>query len=152
MATKDMVLVGCNLPNGYVMQCYAPRTVQLKVLGGGVRDEVQYFPDPTLAPVKINGPAVPFGERPRWDIKNGYGFTEVSRKFWERWAPFNKDILASKAIICDDTIEGAFARAKEFHKDFPSGLQPLRKKKDPRVKITLLKEIQLVDGEGDEAV
>jgi hypothetical protein len=138
--SRDSVLVGCNIPNGFVMKCFAETEVEVLVLGGGKRFEKQYRADPQWPEVKLSGPAVPWGTHPTYDIKSGYAFTTVSKKFWDRWAPWNKDLLASKSIICGDDQDAAFSLAKDY-KNCKSGLQPLRQKKDLRVKIATRPEV-----------
>lgn len=145
--SRDTVLVGCNIPNGFVMRCFTPTKRKVPVLGGGERDEEIYLADPSWPEVKLNGPAVPWGQHPKFDVKHGYAFTSVSKAFWERWKPWNTDLLSSKSIIAADTQDEAFGMAKDF-KDVKSGLQPLRRKKDPRVKISTRPEVT-IEEEGE---
>lgn len=145
--SRDTVLVGCNIPNGFVMKCFKKTTQKVLVLGGGQRDEEMYLADPEWPEVKLNGPAVPWGKHPAYDIKSGYAFTVVPKKFWDRWVPWNKDFIKSKSIICGGDQDAAFGLAKDY-KNVKSGLQPLRRKKDPRVKIQTRPEV-VIEEEGE---
>jgi len=131
MATsKDTVLVGCKIPNGLMLELdtFIKQTEQ--VIGGGVRES--RIAARTGETFRLNGPAVPFGQRPTFDIKGGYAFTEVPKLFWEQWSKNHKDLLSTKQIIVAETADGLLGQARDF-KDLKSGLQPLRREgKDPR--------------------
>src|SRR5690242_12292517 len=145
--SRDTVLVGCNIPNGLWMECFVPTTVKIPVLGGGERDETQYRADPSWTRIKLNGPAVPWGKHATFDIKSGYAFTSVPKHAWDKWAAQHTDFIASKSVICGETQDAAFGLAKDF-KNVRSGLQPLKRKKDPRVKINTRPEVT-IEEEGE---
>lgn len=148
--SRDTVLVACNIPNGLEMRCWLPNKVQQPVLGGGVKEVVEYnASDPDFPPLKLNGPAVPWGQRPGYDIKAGYALTVVPKRYWERWSSQNPSFIKSRSVFAADDRDSAVGQAKDY-RDVRSGLQPLRRKKDPRVKLKTRKEIVVSEDDGSE--
>lgn len=79
------------------------------------------------APVKINGPAVPYGQAPAFLIAGGYALTpNVPAEFARKWMEQNKDsdLVLNNLIYIQDKPDGAAKQAKE-QKSVKSGLEPL---------------------------
>ena len=144
--SSDTVLIGCRIPNGHVLQCYRlvdRRDYHVKMPDGAV--EKQALPDGGT--VKLNGPKTPWGQRPDYDVKSGYAFTRVERKFWEKWVSQHKgdEVIVNKQIIVADKRDDLIGMASEFKKDFRSGLEPLAQGgKDPRLP-KLRREIEILE-------
>lgn len=81
------VVVACKHPPGIFMRIFKSQEFDVPVLGGGTRKEAKSFA--VGSPIKINGPAVPFGQAPRCRIVNGYALTtdipaDVARTYMEQ--------------------------------------------------------------------
>lgn len=94
-----IVVVGCKLPNGIVLE--HPVDPQIKVELKGTNSE-------TI-------------------IGTGYSSTEVDGDFWELWAAQNKDFppFKSQAIFVAKSGNDVAAKAQEL-KDETTGLEPMR--------------------------
>ena len=118
------VTVACKIPNGIVMQLYEMRD-GIEPGPGGVR--TIKIAHKTHDPIKINGPALAFGEMPRFTIICGFALTPgVDAVFWEKWKDQNFDNDAVKAglITAWPTVVDAEAYARD-HKTLKSGLEPI---------------------------
>ena len=117
------VTIGCKLPNGFLMTIYKGEPVQLPRLGGGTVEETRAVPIGT--PIKINGPAVPHGQRPAFVIAGGYALTpDVPADVAKAWFEQNKHSAMVKnevVIMHDKDTKGAAKERLEIR----SGLEPL---------------------------
>ncbi|QPF81669.1 hypothetical protein IC762_17750 [Bradyrhizobium genosp. L] len=78
-------------------------------------------------PIKINGPAVPFGATPPFVIAGGYALTpNVPGDFMEKWMEANKDspMVKNNVIFVQKSDAAAQKQAKE-QKEVQSGLERL---------------------------
>jgi hypothetical protein len=125
MVTKrNVVTVACKVPNGLLLRAFkmVPAREQTPT---GYRDIEKA--EQVGNPVKINGPAVPFGQAPDYPIVGGYALTpNVGKEFFEEWLHQNEDHAAvrAKLIFAHGNLTVVSDRAKE-QKDVLSGLEPL---------------------------
>jgi hypothetical protein len=125
MATKNnRVTVACKIPNGLLLRVFnmVPAREQTPT---GFRDieKAKQVGDT----VKINGPAVPFGQALEHSIVGGYALTSnVDKEFFEAWLRQNEDHTAVKAglVFAHGNLSVISDRAKE-QKEVLSGLEPL---------------------------
>jgi hypothetical protein len=104
-----MVVVGCKLPNGLIM-------------------EVGKVGDDRYTQVRLRGTNDS-------NIVGGYGLTEVSKEFWDEWFKKNKNLsFVKKGFVF---AHGDMASARDVAKERTlelTGLEPLNPHKDERVK------------------
>jgi hypothetical protein len=126
MATTrtNLVTVACKIPNGLLLRNFKmmPAREQTPT---GYRDieKAEQVGDT----VKINGPAVPFGQVPEYTVVAGYALTpNVDKEFFDEWLRQNADHAAVKAnlIFAHGNRAVVSDRAKE-QKEVRSGLEPL---------------------------
>lgn len=130
------VTVACKLPNGMILQHWKMQTFHDPVLGGGHREVQRSVEDG--APIKVHGPAVPFGLVPKFLIVGGYALTTgVSKDFWDKWLHQNRnhDSVVNRCIFAMPTMDAAQGQADDLT-DVQSGLQPIVPDKDKRVPRT----------------
>lgn len=148
---EDVVMVGCKLPHGLIMEIPEP----------GTMDSI----NPTTGEVmKIQGrkPA-PVGKRyilkgansmRRNDKAMGqfpYGITPIPRAFWERWLARYKDadFVTKGFVFAEDTMRDAQASAKEKLPEL-TGMEAMAQEKDPRIKSrTRVPDAQEVETDQD---
>ena len=123
--TGGTVTVACKIPAGIWMRVFEKDEYDMPVLGGGTRKESRALPKGE--PIKINGPAVPFGKVPPFMIKGGYALTpnvpaDIAQEFMRQNA--NSDMVKNNLIFIHEKHEYAEKRAKEL-KAVKSGLEPL---------------------------
>jgi hypothetical protein len=104
-----MVVVGCKLPNGLIMELGKPG-------------------DDAYTQVRLRG-------MNDSNIVGGYGLTEVSKEFWDAWFRKNKNLTFVKKGFVFSHADMASARdvAKERALEL-TGLEPLNPHKDDRIK------------------
>lgn len=132
----ETVTVACKLPNGLMLQHWRMDTFHDPVLGGGYRKVERAVEDGP--PVRVNGPAVPFGVTPRFLIVGGYALTTgISKDFWDKWLSQNRnhDSVIGKCIFAMPTMDAAQGQADDLA-EVTSGLQPIVPDKDKRVPRT----------------
>jgi len=125
MATKkSLVTVACKVPNGLLLRVFkmVPAREQTPT---GYRDieKAEQLGDI----IKINGPAVPFGQAPEYSIVGGYALTaNVDKEFFEAWFHQNEDHAAVRSglIFAHGNLAMLSDRAKE-QKEVLSGLETL---------------------------
>ena len=125
MAVKnDVVTVACKVPNGLLLRIFnmAPAREQTPT---GYRDieRAEQVGDT----IKINGPAVKFGQIPEHTIIGGYALTpNVNKDFFEKWLHQNSDHPSVRAGLIFANAKPAMVtgQAKE-QKALLSGLEPL---------------------------
>jgi hypothetical protein len=133
--SADMVMVGCKLPHGLIMEVPEPGTMESV--------------DPNTGKVlKIQGrkPA-PIGERfilkgaNSMRTRSGaqgqfpYAITPIPRAFWERWIARHKDseFVKKGFVFAEDSMRDAQASAKEKLPE-TTGMEAMAQDKDPRIK------------------
>ena len=124
--SSKTVSVGCKLPNGHILQLFAPHK-EVEVGPGGQSRTIEVH-RPTGEQVRLNGCATPVGgPQPKYLILGGYGITpNVPADFMEKWMEANKDslLVKNKLIYVAPTRDAAEAKAEEMA-DIKSGLEPL---------------------------
>lgn len=132
---SQTVFVGCKLPRGIMLQLHTEGTIDRQVMGGGIKAQKIFMRDPGKdSSVRLKGNTLPFGSLPNYPIVGGYGITEVSRAFFEKWHGQNPGmhyLLAQKILMVYDDLPDASAGSRE-HAEIRSGLEPLNPKGDPR--------------------
>jgi hypothetical protein len=125
MATKrNVVTVACKVPNGLLLRAFKmiPAREQTPT---GYRDIEKAEQVGEI--VKINGPAVSYGQAPDYPIVGGFALTpNIDKEFFEAWLHQNADHAAVKAglIFAHGNLTVVSDRAKE-QKNVLSGLEPL---------------------------
>ena len=119
----ETVDVYCKLPHGLILQLCAPVNIDVPVMGGGVKTQVEHRPLP--GQVVLNGWAHKKEEAAACLIVNGFAVThDVPKDFVEQWLEQNKDHSAVKAGLIFTAKRGDHGQAKE-KADVKSGLEPL---------------------------
>lgn len=131
---RDVVTVGCKMPNGLVLRLHKQETHAVPVLGGGTRDEVRNVP--TGEQVTLFGTAAPFGQQPKCLIAGGYALTpNVNKAFMREWMQqnANSDLVKQNLIFVQDDVHAAQDQGDE-QAALRHGLEPLHQdpRKDPR--------------------
>jgi len=117
------VTIGCKLPNGFYMTVYKSEPHNLPRLGGGTVEEQRAVP--LGSPIKINGSAVPFGQRPAFVIAGGYALTQdVPADVAKAWFEQNKHSAMVKNGVVIMHEKDTRGLAKE-QAEIRSGLEPL---------------------------
>lgn len=133
------VTVACKIPNGLILRVFNQEEYDEPVLGGGVRKAKRAVQ--VGNPVKIDGPAVPFGMQPNSPISGGYALTAgVDADIWTKWLEQNADLDAvkNKLVFAHARQDSAAAEARE-NETRVSGLQPIDPNGDARVGRNRLK-------------
>lgn len=120
-----LVTVACKLPAGTVLQNYEMGDGTEPVLGGGSRAVKIYRP--VGNPVRIFGPAKPFGAESTVAIVGGYALTHnIDKDWWDAWYKANAttDMVKNKLVFAWEKRDRVEAVAKE-QKSILSGLEPL---------------------------
>lgn len=119
----ETVDVYCKLPHGLILRLFAETTVDVPVMGGGVKSAKEFIPMPDQ--VVLNGWAHKKEEAAACLIVNGFAVThEVSKDFMDQWLEQNKEHSAVKAGLIFTAKRGDHGQAKE-KADVKSGLEPL---------------------------
>lgn len=121
----EKVTVACKIPNGMVLQLYDMENRVEPSPGGPKTVPVAVKRD---APVKVRGPALPFGVFPRsFQIESGYALTPgVDREFFEEWLKqhADSDAVLNHLIFAETTEDRARGKAREMAA-MRSGMEPL---------------------------
>ncbi|HEY0120644.1 MAG TPA: hypothetical protein VGC14_02595 [Rhizobium sp.] len=124
-SSASTVVVACKHPPGILMRVFKSEEYDVPVLGGGTRKE---FRSVAIGePVKINGPAVPFGRAPSYPIIGGYALTmNVPADVAKAWFEQNKDsaLVKNDVIHMNETMEFAEGQSNE-QEEVKSGLERL---------------------------
>lgn len=123
--SSKTVTVACKHPPGILMRVFEMDEYEVPVLGGGMRKERRAVA--VGDPIKINGPAVPYGQRPSFVIAGGYALTpNVPADFARAWMEQNKssDLVKNSVIFIHEKADYATEKAKE-QRAVKSGLEPL---------------------------
>lgn len=119
------VTVACKVPNGVLLRLFKMVPSSEPVLGGGRRETT--IAEVIAAPVKIHGPARPFGADPVALVVGGYALTpNVDADFFAEWMRQNADhdMVKNNLIFAHekrDTVE----KKAEDRSEVLSGLQPM---------------------------
>jgi hypothetical protein len=119
------VTMACKHPSGLLLRVFEQDSFDVPVLGGGMRKETRGVA--VGEPVRVHGPAVPYGQAPKYIIAGGYALTpNVPADFARKWMEQNKDnpIVKNQVVFIMDKQEDARAKAKE-QVAVKSGLEPL---------------------------
>jgi hypothetical protein len=124
---REVVYVACKVSMGIMCQLYDMRPIKVRVMGGGIIMEDQAFR--RGAPVRLLGPAIPFGLMPnqRSPIVGGYRITpNVPAEFWEEWIKQNEelDAVVNGMIIWHKDMEELRAMCLDRKKEL-SGMQAI---------------------------
>jgi hypothetical protein len=125
MTTKNnLVTVACKIPNGLLLRIFKMALAREQT-PTGYRDIERAEQVGDI--VKINGPALPFGQDPEYVVVGGYALTpNVNKDFFDEWLRQNKDHEAVKAnlIFAHSNRAVVSDRARE-QRAVRSGLEPL---------------------------
>ncbi len=131
--TGETVTVALKHPTGIILEVFKPEPSFEPVLGGGMRETTIYRP--TGGKFTLNGNRVPVGVAPPYPIVAGYALTHgIPRDVWEAWRAQHADhpLVQGNLIAAYKGGEDAAAFAEE-HRETRSGMEPVRRKDDPRV-------------------
>lgn len=101
---NDVVMVGCKLPNGYIMEL--------------IPKHDGWNPPPTGPRVTLNGANTLPSDNGLIKVNPrvlGYGRTMVNRSFWDQWLAANKDreVVVKGFIFAETKADDFRAHAKE---------------------------------------
>lgn len=124
--SRNTLTVACKIPNGLILQNYDLVDGFEPVFGGGSRPiKVAH---PVGNPIKLIGPARPFGADPEAKrVVGGYGLTHnVPKDDFDRWMKANAelDMVKNGLIFAHDSPDNVAAKAKEM-RGVRSGLEAL---------------------------
>jgi hypothetical protein len=130
---SGLTTVACKIPNGLVLRVFRQIEQHEPVMGGGTRPvkRAQMVGDP----VKVHGPATPFGEAPKCLIVGGYAMTpNVDTEFFAKWLEQNADADAVKNnLIFASEKRGYVEGEAKTHEVALSGLEPISPGSDKRI-------------------
>ena len=103
---KDVVMIGCRLPNGMILT--HPKDPKVKVV--------------------LNGQYPPATESGIYIPPKPYGVTAVDVEFWEAWKAAYQGfpLLKTRAIFESKTVGELESKAREMEKE-KTGLEPISK-------------------------
>ena len=119
-----MVTVGCKLPHGLLIQLQKPETISRPVMGGGMKDVVEYQRTGEL--VKIHGYAHRRDKAPAAVLASpNCALTQVDADFFNEWLSQNRDMPAVKNgfIFARGKQDDARSEARSLDKHM-NGLEP----------------------------
>lgn len=126
-------VVACKIPNGLILRIFKMVPTDLPVMGGGMKTVQQA--QPFGEPVRVNGPAVPFGKIPKYIVtESGFALTSnVDKDFFDEWMRQNRehDAVKNKLIFAHASSDGVQGLAED-HREARSNLEPLVPDTDPR--------------------
>ena len=138
--SSPTVCIACKMPAGLILRGFRKVTKNELVMGGGVRDVVEFVPNGEQFVVK--GYAAPMGQRPEAQVVGGgfigHALTHgVPRKLWDEWLDANKDseMVKRGLIFAADGEHNARDKARDVEKE-KNGLEPLDPKNLPRLSRT----------------
>lgn len=121
----ETVTVACKHPPGIFMRIFAREEYDIPILGGGMKKDSRAIA--LCDPIKINGPAVPFGQTAPFVISGGYALTpNVPADIALKWMEDNRDsaMVKNKVVFVHAKQAGAVDQAKD-QKEVLSGLERL---------------------------
>ena len=149
--TSGTVTVASKLPIKFALQLCVEKTVQEPVMGGGVRDVKQWYPE---GPVHtLHGTAVAYGEQRKCLFMHGAALTpNIPAAFWAEWLKQNRDsaVVRNGIIFAQAKQIDVVAEAKEKI-GVRTGLEPLDPTKTHRMGQTLFRAAEDVKHELDTA-
>lgn len=150
-SSEDMVMVGCKLPHGLIMEIPEPGTMEgIDAVSGKVIRVQGRKPAPVGKRYILKGA----NSMRRNDKAQGqfqYGITPIPRAFWERWLARYKDadFVTKGFVFAEDTMRDAQASAKEKLGEL-TGMEAMQQEKDPRIKSrTRVPDAQEVETDQD---
>lgn len=122
------VTVACNINTGIVLQLYEMEENPVPVLGLPGTTRMEKTAVAAGEPVTLFGPALAVGLRPKCLIVGGYAMTSgVDAQFMAKWMDAHKnDLMVRNECILVYAAENDARAAAKDHRDFKSGLEPLR--------------------------
>ena len=119
------ITVGCKLPGGLQMQTYASMEIMEPVQGGPARPVKQAFV--AKGPVKINGPALRFGQIPDYLIREGAALTfGVDADLVAQWFEQNKDSdIVKRGLIFTSGKQADVEAWARDHRSEKTGFEPV---------------------------
>lgn len=134
--SSGKITVACKMPKGIIMRIFTKGTMPIPVLGGGIQHVEQSIP--TGEQVRLNGYAVPFGKRPKFEIIGDFGLTPgVDAKFFKTWLEQNKTSdLVTKGLVFYHQDTNQVRDMADERQELQSGLEPILQDKDPRAART----------------
>ena len=113
---SKQLYVACKIPNGLILRLFQMKEESVTTPMGYMKVNIAREVGNR---VKLNGPALPFGQMPNFALTNGYALTRVDEDFWEEWCKQNhdSDLLASGSIFAADSAEEAQVQALDQRKD-----------------------------------
>lgn len=136
--SRNTVTVACKIPNGLILQNHVLDDGFEPVFGGGSRPIK--VARPVGNPIKLIGPARPFGADPEMKrVVGGYGLTHnVPKNDWDKWLKDNAelDMVKNGLIFAHDSPDNTAAQARDM-RTTRSGLEALNtESKDASGKYT----------------
>jgi hypothetical protein len=115
------VLVGCNLPNGLIMELIEPGPMNIPAPAG---KRVTLAGANSTRTDKLANPGV-----------NKFAFTAVDAEFAADWFKRNKDaaFVTNGSVFMQEKADAAKGEARDRVKSVKTGLEPLSQDKDPRI-------------------
>ena len=125
--------VACKIPNGLWLRVFDQIEQHEPVMGGGTRPVKKAIL--RGEPVRVHGPATPFGEAPKCLIVGGYAHTpNVDADFFAKWLEQNADHDAVKnGLIFASEKRGYVEGESKASESRRSGLEPIAPGSDPRI-------------------
>jgi hypothetical protein len=145
------VWIGCKIPNGLLLQLHTKTKMDRPVQGGGIKEVAVYLRDGE--PVRLRGPAVPFGAIPRFTIeKRLRSDRSEARVLGEpglsRTSPW---IMLKEGLVFVPLSTRWMPRrkARDQGGDIMSGLEPLSGPADRRVEKLQSPNLADIANDGD---
>jgi len=129
----DTVVCYCKMPGGIILRAGEWYTRTEGGVGGVVREVKEWRQ--TKEAFTVAGPAVPYGQHAKVPVVGGYAMTVgVPRDLWEAWLADNKEsqLVKNNIIFASPKVDYA-GKARELE-GTKTGLEPLNRGHDPRVK------------------
>lgn len=131
-SATGMVVVGCKIPNGVILQLSVFEQNAEPVMGGGHRDvKIGRKVGQTYT---VRGPNVKFGEIPRFLMAGGYALTSgIPEDFWNTWLEQNKDaeMVKRELIVAYKSMDDVEAHCSN-NETLKTGLEPMDPQNLPR--------------------
>jgi len=127
------VVVACKHPNGMILRLFDMVKVMYDVQGGGKREVEEARERPGSKHVVINGPATPFGGRPKGPIEGGYVLTfGVDAEFFAEWMKQHRDTdYVKNQIIKGYNKEADAVVESRKLESVKTGLEPIDPSRPP---------------------
>jgi hypothetical protein len=133
--SADVVMVGCKLPHGLILEVPEPGSMeQIDPSSGKVLRIQGRKPAPVGQRYILKG-ANSMRTRSGAQGQFPYAITPVPRAFWERWLARYKDadFVTKGFVFAEDSMKDAQASAKEKLPEM-TGMEAMAQDKDPRIK------------------